>query len=174
MAVINCVIKPINVVNTACQWTGDNLEEIMKFLESEFEYRPNTCYATNKFTYHNNSNRLYLVKGGTPSPEVNVGDYIVKTPMGNYGRVLKDLFPKAYDVVGDTEKTDFKVGDVVIYVPGENFKCDLNLGVIKEVLPDNQYFVYYHTGDTASRTDGSMLRKINNGYAFEINRRKAD
>ena len=174
MSVINCIIKQLDVINTACQWTGDNLEEVMMFLESEFEYRPNTCYATNKFTYYNQDKKLYLVKEGIPVFEVKVGDYIVKSPVGRYYRIYKEVFAKIYSIVENTEQTDFKVGEVVVYVPGENFKCDLNLGVIKEVLPNNQYFVYYHTGDTASRTDGSMLRRINNSYAFDINRKKAE
>ena len=63
----------------------------------------------------------------------------------------------------------FKVGEIVAYIPkynGEMYKIEI--GEIKELFEDGA-FVYYHTGDTAAKTNYSDLYKIDNAYA--INRR---
>jgi hypothetical protein len=87
-------------------------------------------------------------------------------------------------------KPQFAVGEVVIYRNGDSYE----LGVIKKIIqteqrtylkqqgfppkgePDGEvvttydYFVNYHTGDTAARTPEDCLHKIVNSYAFEISR----
>lgn len=82
----------------------------------------------------------------------------------------------------------FKEGQVVIYVNGDKYE----LGIIKTVIPVKKryaqkqdgmhgeptgefytgydYFVNYHTGDTAARTDERLLHPIINDYAFKIKR----
>lgn len=64
----------------------------------------------------------------------------------------------------------FKAGDVALYkwTNGEHYE----LGVVKKPCDDGSgdCFVWYHQGDTASRTPYSCLRKIDNLYAFDIRR----
>ena len=70
----------------------------------------------------------------------------------------------------------FEVGDAVIYINGD--RCEI--GIVKKVCErterdrENNYFVYYSTGDTAARTGESHLREITNGYAYDIRRRTED
>lgn len=68
----------------------------------------------------------------------------------------------------------FKVGDVVLYKRA--YSEFYELGVVKRPCNDGSgdCFVWYHQGDTASRTPYSCLRKIDNLYAFEIRRIRAD
>jgi len=92
------------------------------------------------------------------------------------------------------EKAKFKIGEVVLYKRGDMY----DLGIIKSVVsvvekvhlkqqgfppigePEGssivtyKYFVWYHTGDTASLTDEDLLHKIENLYAFSISRNIAD
>lgn len=63
-----------------------------------------------------------------------------------------------------------KVNDIIIYQNGDNFE----LGIIKEVLNDNKYRIWYHTGDTTAVTDIHNIHPIMNAYAFTILRKQAD
>lgn len=65
---------------------------------------------------------------------------------------------------------EFKVGEPVIYQNGPVFQ----LGIVKRVCGGDEYFVNYHTGDTAAKTHARHLRKINNQYAFHIIRLDPD
>lgn len=84
----------------------------------------------------------------------------------------------------------FAVGEVVLYQNGTSFE----LGIVKQIVQFEErtylkqqgfppkgepageittafdYFVYYHTGDTAARTSECLLHKIANAYAFDIER----
>ena len=62
----------------------------------------------------------------------------------------------------------FVKNEVVIYQNGDSFE----LGVIKTVKENNEYFVNYHTGETAALTHSRNLHKIKNVYAFDIRRKK--
>jgi hypothetical protein len=73
----------------------------------------------------------------------------------------------------------FKEGQLVVSQKGTS----LRLGVIKEVVNAGSheegklaynYFVWYHTGDTASLTSEEDLQEIENAYAFLVLRRKED
>lgn len=68
----------------------------------------------------------------------------------------------------------FKAGDIVLCkrTNSEHYE----LGVVKRVCDDGSgdCFVWYHQGDIAARTPYSRLRKIDNLYAFEIRRIRAD
>ena len=57
----------------------------------------------------------------------------------------------------------------VIYQCGDRFE----LGIVKSVCGGDEYFVNYHTGETAARTHARNLHKITNGYAFWIERKRA-
>lgn len=61
---------------------------------------------------------------------------------------------------------EYKEGEPVIYQCGDRFE----LGIIRTVCGNDEYFVNYHTGDTAARTHARNLHKIQNGYAFFIER----
>ena len=60
----------------------------------------------------------------------------------------------------------YSVGETVIYQNGNKFE----LGIIKSVCGNDEYFVNYHTGDTAARTHAIYLHKIANSYAFHVYR----
>lgn len=68
----------------------------------------------------------------------------------------------------------FKAGDVVLYKRAYNESYEL--GVVKRPCNDGSgdCFVWFHQGDTAARTPYSCLRKIDNLYAFDIKRIRAD
>lgn len=56
---------------------------------------------------------------------------------------------------------DFKEGEYVIYQNGD--RCDL--GKIKRIV-NGSIFVYYTSGDTASKTPISHLHKLTNAYVI--------
>lgn len=62
-----------------------------------------------------------------------------------------------------------KSGDLVIYIPrdtqGKIFKCEI--GKIKRIDGDSA-FVYFHSGETASKTNLSDLIKIENQSYIEV------
>ena len=60
----------------------------------------------------------------------------------------------------------FEVGEVIIYQNGDSFE----LGIVKSVCDNDEYFIWYHTGDTASRTNARDLHKVSNAYAFKVYR----
>lgn len=60
----------------------------------------------------------------------------------------------------------YKVGEAVLYQNGDRFE----LGIVKSECGNDEYFINYHTGDTAARTNARNLHKISNGYAFKVYR----
>lgn len=62
----------------------------------------------------------------------------------------------------------FSVGQPVIYIKGPIY----SLGIVKAIETDGKdsfnYYVQYHTGNTAACTHESDLKSISNGYAFLI------
>lgn len=58
----------------------------------------------------------------------------------------------------------YQVGEPVIYQNGNKFE----LGIVKTICGNDEYFINYHTGDTAARTHARNLHKISNNYAFHI------
>lgn len=64
----------------------------------------------------------------------------------------------------------YTVGEPVIYQNGDRFE----LGIVKSVCGSDEYFINYHTGDTAARTHARNLHKISNAYAFFIKRIHSD
>lgn len=61
-------------------------------------------------------------------------------------------------------------GEPVIYQNGDKFE----LGIVKSICGHDEYFINYHTGDTAARTHARHLHKISNNYAFGIVRFNPD
>lgn len=68
------------------------------------------------------------------------------------------------------EYPEYKVGETVIYINGTKAE----LGIVKKACGGDDYFVNYHTGDTAARTHASHLMKVSNEYAFHITRLDPD
>ena len=65
---------------------------------------------------------------------------------------------------------EYEVDEPVIYINGSKAE----LGIVKRVCGDDNYFIYYHTGDTAARTHASHLMKVSNQYAYHIVRLDPD
>ena len=54
---------------------------------------------------------------------------------------------------------EFHAGDYVIYVCGDRYQ----IGLIKRIVDDGA-FVWYHEGETASKTPFVMMHKLENAY----------
>ena len=65
--------------------------------------------------------------------------------------------------------SQYSEDEPVIYQCGNRFE----LGIVKSVCGDDEYFVNYHTGETAARNHATNLHTITNGYAFWIERKRA-
>lgn len=72
----------------------------------------------------------------------------------------------------DQGKETFKPGEPFIYKNGSSYE----IGIVKRLCekhdPDEEqdYFCYYHSGDTAARTMTRSMHKLRNAYAFDITR----
>lgn len=86
--------KPIII--EAIQWNGNNLEEVMKFIGSEFKYETNTSYATDKFVYFDGRLLLHTLEG---TMQLSLGDYIIKGIKGEFYPCKPDIFEETYEVV---------------------------------------------------------------------------
>lgn len=64
----------------------------------------------------------------------------------------------------------YEAGEPVIYVNGTK----IELGIVKRDCGDDNYFIYYHTGDTAARTHARHLVKVSNRHAYHIVRLDPD
>jgi len=84
------------VVIEAIQWTGENIEEIMKFIESPFTYEKSTIYCTEKFIYDGKELKINTLEGIMTA---NIGDYIIKGVNGEFYPCKPDIFEKTYEEV---------------------------------------------------------------------------
>ena len=84
------------VVIEAIQWNENNLEEVMKFLKSDFPYNDNTTYCMNKFSYNHESKTLFIetLEGRM---KVNKYDYIIKGVQGEFYPCQKEIFEMTYE-----------------------------------------------------------------------------
>ena len=64
----------------------------------------------------------------------------------------------------------FKVGETFIYQNGDSFE----IGVVGKVTDNENYFCYYHMGETMALTNLFNMRKIKNSYAYDIIRKVID
>lgn len=65
-------------------------------------------------------------------------------------------------------KIKFKSGELVVFI-GKDHKGEIytvEIGKIKRTCEDGA-FVYYHTGDTAAKTNYSDLYKLKNSYVID-------
>ena len=58
-------------------------------------------------------------------------------------------------------KDKFEVGEYIVYVNGDRYE----IGKIKRIVEDGA-FVWYHSGDTASKTPFSCMHKLVNAYCI--------
>ena len=94
----------------------------------------------------------------------------VTTSINEYGdEVIKSIDYPACEKYEESYPT-YKVGEAVIYQNGDRFE----LGIVKKVCGGDDYFVNYHTGNTAARTNARHLHKISNLYAFHVIRLDPD
>lgn len=56
---------------------------------------------------------------------------------------------------------EFKEGELIIYVNGDRFE----IGKIKRLCEDGA-FVWYHNGETASKTPYDHMHKLINGFCI--------
>ena len=65
---------------------------------------------------------------------------------------------------------EFKVGEVVVYCNKRPYEGipSYELGIVKEVLPNNEYKVYYNSLDASTLTHEEHLGKITNIGSFSI------
>lgn len=64
----------------------------------------------------------------------------------------------------------FKENELVIYQNDDKYE----LGIVKRVIDDSNYFIRYHTGDTSARTHERNLHKVHNSYAFTVLRKSVE
>ena len=74
------------VVIEAIQWTGDNLNEIIKFMK--FSNRTRTVYRDKII--------IYTLEGAMTA---SIGDYIIKGVSGEFYPCKPDIFEKTYEKV---------------------------------------------------------------------------
>lgn len=77
---------------------------------------------------------------------------------------------KELEALREPEYPEYEVGEAVLYQNGDKFE----LGIVKSLCGHDEYFIWYHTGDTAARTHARHLHKISNDYAFNIIRLDTD
>ena len=58
-------------------------------------------------------------------------------------------------------KESFEEGEYIIYVNGDRYE----IGKIKRIVEDGA-FVWYSSGDTASKTPFNRMHKLENGYCI--------
>lgn len=94
---------------------------------------------------------------------------IVQTIFENGKEVIdSEIYPACEKWASELPK--YEEGEAVIYQNGDRFE----LGIVKRVCGNDEYFINYHTGDTAARTHAEHLHKITNSYAFHVIRLDPD
>lgn len=71
-------------------------------------------------------------------------------------------FTPAQDASEAAETHDFREGELIVYVKGTTAQ----IGEIKRLCDDGA-FVYYHEGDTASKTPFDCMLKLDNAYCIK-------
>ena len=71
-------------------------------------------------------------------------------------------FEPAQDATEAAETHDFREGELIVYVKGTTAQ----IGEIKRICDDGA-FVYYHEGDTASKTSFENMHKLQNAYCIK-------
>ena len=87
-----------------------------------------------------------------------------RSPFGQqlHSNCACSLFEQAQDATEAAETHDFREGELIVYVNGETFQ----IGEIKRLCSDGA-FVWYHEGDTASKTPFENMHKLQNAYCIK-------
>lgn len=83
------VKKP--VVIEAVQWTGDNLQEVINFIDEKNCIRYQYCEGS--------SSKVLIVKTLEGEHIASVGDYIIKGVKGEFYPCKPDIFAETYEKV---------------------------------------------------------------------------
>lgn len=84
-----------------------------------------------------------------------------------FDRIVEKLVPIAMmfedddEDAEDEEPQDFKEGELIVYQNGDTFQ----IGEIKRICDDGA-FVWYHEGDTASKTPFENMHKLQNAFCI--------
>ena len=105
-----CKYRKTPVVIEAVQWTGENMEEIARFLDKKYA-KDKKLYSDNfvplyghnyrfKETYYLHQPTLFIstLEG---EMKARISDYIIKGIGGEFYPCRKDIFNKTYDLVTD-------------------------------------------------------------------------
>ena len=68
----------------------------------------------------------------------------------------------AQDATEAAETPEFEEGELIVYQNGDTFE----IGEIKRICDDGA-FVWYHEGDTASKTPFGNMHKLRNAYCIK-------
>lgn len=83
--------KPVEV--EVCQWTGDNIEEIMSFCGPKAHdiYQINLANMPTEYSLI-----IHTLEG---NHRATIGDYIIKGVSGEFYPCNEDIFHKTYDIL---------------------------------------------------------------------------
>ena len=76
--------------------------------------------------------------------------------------ICDDFLEMPQDATEAAETHDFKEGELIVYVKGTTAE----IGEIKRLCSDGA-FVWYHEGDTASKTPFENMHKLQNAYCIK-------
>lgn len=79
-----------------------------------------------------------------------------------HGKVVCIPNESAQDATEAAETPEFEEGELIVYQNGDTFE----IGEIKRMCDDGA-FVYYHEGDTASKTPFENMHKLRNAYCIK-------
>ena len=87
-----------------------------------------------------------------------------RSPFGQqlHSNCACSLFEPAQDASEAAETHDFREGELIVYVKGTTAQ----IGEIKRLCNDGA-FVWYHEGDTASKTPFDCMLKLDNAYVIQ-------
>ena len=98
------------VVVEAIQWNGNNLKEVMEFMDSEFSYDENTDYVTNKFSYYKPTNVFQTHKLNNAYDVDDKTDvelqYLVRREIDEVDIIQTDATPGRNDYMVEQEAYD--------------------------------------------------------------------
>lgn len=151
-------------------------EELQKFFEATSEKLAPVIDAIAKAAAVCKANEIDVTKETDPQKTCLQCDYYYgrkadgthlcgKLPFGPDEIKCLDAchwFTPAQDASEAAETHDFKEGELIVYVKGTTAQ----IGEIKRLCSDGA-FVWYHEGDTASKTPFDCMLKLDNAYCIK-------
>lgn len=147
-------------------------EELRKFFEETAEKLAPVIDAISKAAAVCEANKIDVAKERKTCEEcayferTETGAPIcVEDPLLEYkmtDTVPCNHFEPAQDATEAAETHDFREGELIVYVKGTTAQ----IGEIKRLCSDGA-FVWYHEGDTASKTPFDCMLKLDNAYCIK-------